>query len=117
VVGGAISISRLPTLHIASKRANKECPKGRVEQQSWLNQVSCCLPPLSQIPTAKDICCYSLDIELDTQLQTILQSNNNKNNMYWHKNRYEDQWNGIENPDMNPHNYNQFVFDKGAKNM
>jgi hypothetical protein len=36
---------------------------------------------------------------------------------YWHKNRYEDQWNRIEDPDMNPHNSNQLVFDKGAKNI
>jgi hypothetical protein len=34
---------------------------------------------------------------------------------YWHKNRLEDQWNRIENPDMKPHNYNQLVFDKGTK--
>jgi uncharacterized protein (DUF736 family) len=36
---------------------------------------------------------------------------------YWHKNRNEDQWNRIEDPDMKPHNYNQLVFDKGAKNI
>jgi hypothetical protein len=33
------------------------------------------------------------------------------------KNRHEDQWNRIEDPDMKPHNYNQLVFDKGAKNI
>jgi hypothetical protein len=36
---------------------------------------------------------------------------------YWHKNRHEDQWNRIEDPDMKLHNYNQFVFDKGTKNI
>jgi hypothetical protein len=36
---------------------------------------------------------------------------------YWHKNRYEDQWNRIEDQDMKPHNYNQLVFDKGATNI
>jgi hypothetical protein len=36
---------------------------------------------------------------------------------YWHKNRHEDQWNRIEDLDMKPHNYNQLIFDKDAKNI
>jgi hypothetical protein len=32
---------------------------------------------------------------------------------YWHRNRYEDQWNGIENPDTNPHSH--LIFDKGVQ--
>jgi hypothetical protein len=34
---------------------------------------------------------------------------------YWHKSRYEDLWNRIEDPDMIPYNYTQLVFGKGAK--
>jgi hypothetical protein len=33
---------------------------------------------------------------------------------YWHKNRYEDQWNRIEDLDMNPY---KLIFDKVAKNI
>jgi hypothetical protein len=36
---------------------------------------------------------------------------------YWHKNRYEDQWNRIEDPDMKPHNCAHLIFEKGAKNI
>jgi hypothetical protein len=36
---------------------------------------------------------------------------------YWHKNRYEDQQNRIEDPDINSHRYVYLVFDKGAKNI
>jgi hypothetical protein len=36
---------------------------------------------------------------------------------YWHRNRHEDQWNRIKDPDMNPHSNAHLIFDKSAKNI
>jgi hypothetical protein len=49
------------------------------------------------------------------KLQTIFQSNSNKNIMVLAQNRHEDQWSRIEDPDMKPHNYTNLSLTKVLK--
>jgi len=36
---------------------------------------------------------------------------------YWYRDRQVDQWNRIEDPEMNPYTYSHLVFDNGAKTI
>ena len=36
---------------------------------------------------------------------------------YWHKDRNTDQWNKTESSEINPHTYEDLIFNKGGKNI
>ena len=55
--------------------------------------------------------------DLAPQLQALLQSHSNQDNLVLAQKRATDQWNRIETPDINPNTYDQLIYNKGAMDI
>jgi hypothetical protein len=89
---------------LSSQRLKKIYPKVHLETQETTN---------SQHNTQQKDQCWRYH---NTWLETILQSNSNKNSKVPAQKQKWKPVNRIEDLDMNPHNYTHLIFDKEAKN-
>ena len=57
------------------------------------------------------------DLKLYYRVIVIKTNKQTNKTWYWYSDSQVDQWNRIEDPEMNPHTYGHLIFEKGAKTI
>ncbi|KAL6083342.1 hypothetical protein STEG23_036912 [Scotinomys teguina] len=117
---GRINIVKMTILPKAIYRFNAIPSKSQDNSsQTWKEQFSTSYGETKNPGQIKVVCTinqYLRGITI-TDFKLYYRATVLKTAWYWHKNRHVDQWNRIEDPDINPHRYENLTFDKDAKTV